>query len=56
MPSKKGSRLKWENGTSDPSTSYLILLAKLYGISAEELLREVNTAKSDDVSINKEEM
>ena len=32
---------KWETGTSDPSTSNLIALAKLYGISAEELLREV---------------
>ncbi len=32
---------KWENGTSDPSTSNLVALAKLYGISAEELLREV---------------
>lgn len=32
---------KWENGTSDPNTSNLIALAKLYGISAEELLREV---------------
>ena len=30
---------KWENGSSDPSTSNLIALAKLYGISAEELLR-----------------
>lgn len=32
---------KWENGTSDPSTSNLIALAKLYGISTEELLKEV---------------
>ena len=32
---------KWENGTSDPSTSNLIALANLFGISAEELLREV---------------
>lgn len=32
---------KWENGTSDPSTSNLLALAKLYGVSAEELLREV---------------
>lgn len=29
---------KWENGTSDPSTANLIALAKLYGISPEELL------------------
>lgn len=32
---------KWESGASDPSTSNLIALAKLYGISAEDLLREV---------------
>ena len=32
---------KWENGTSDPSTSNLFALAKLYGISVEELLKEV---------------
>ena len=30
-----------ENGTSDPNTSNLIALAKLYGISAEELLKNV---------------
>ena len=29
---------KWENGTSDPSTSNLIALAKLFDLSAEELL------------------
>ena len=29
---------KWESGASDPSTANLIALAKLYGISAEELL------------------
>ena len=33
---------KWENGTSDPSTSNLIALAKLFGISAEELLNELH--------------
>lgn len=32
---------KWENGTSDPSTSNLLALAKLYCISAEELLKQV---------------
>ena len=32
---------KWENGTSDSSTANLLALAKLYGISAEELLRQV---------------
>lgn len=32
---------KWENGTSDPSTSNLLALARLYGVSAEELLKQV---------------
>lgn len=32
---------KWENGASDSSTSNLLALAKLYGISAEDLLKEV---------------
>ena len=32
---------KWENGSSDPSTSNLLALAKLYGIGAEDLLKEV---------------
>ena len=31
---------KWESGASDPSTSNLLALAKLYGVPAEELLRE----------------
>lgn len=34
---------KWENGTSDPSTSNLFALAKLFGVSVEELLRDVDT-------------
>ncbi len=29
---------KWENGSSDPNTANLIALAKLYGVSPEELL------------------
>ncbi|WP_291735209.1 helix-turn-helix transcriptional regulator [Clostridium sp.] len=33
---------KWENGISDPSTSNLIALAKLFKISAEDLLYEVH--------------
>ncbi|MDY6342039.1 MAG: helix-turn-helix transcriptional regulator [Lachnospiraceae bacterium] len=33
---------KWENGTSDPSTANLIALAKLYGINADELIKEVS--------------
>ena len=32
---------KWESGISDPSTSNLFALAKLYRISAEDLLKEV---------------
>ena len=36
---------KWEKGTSDPSTSNLLALAKLYGVSAEELLRCVEKNK-----------
>ena len=32
--------IKWESGASDPSTSNLLALAKLYGVSAEDLLRE----------------
>ena len=32
---------KWENGTSDPSTSNLIAIAKVFQISPEELLQEV---------------
>ena len=34
---------KWENGTSDPSTSNLLALAKLFGVSPAELLK--NTAE-----------
>lgn len=29
---------RWETGAADPSTSNLIALAKLYGVSAEDLL------------------
>ena len=36
---------KWEKGTSDPSTSNLLALAKLYGVSAEELLSCVEKNK-----------
>ncbi|MBQ8354139.1 MAG: helix-turn-helix transcriptional regulator [Oscillospiraceae bacterium] len=32
---------KWENGTADPSTSNLLKLAKLFGLSPEELIRAV---------------
>lgn len=33
---------KWETGTSDPSTANLLSLAKLYGVSAEELLKNIS--------------
>lgn len=33
---------KWETESSDPSTSNLLALAKLYGISAEKLLKNVS--------------
>ena len=32
---------KWESGKADPSTSNLLALARLFDISPEELLREV---------------
>ena len=32
---------KWESGASAPSTTNLMALAKLFGVTAEELLREV---------------
>lgn len=38
---------KWENGSADPSTSNLIALANLYGVSAEDLLKE--TAQKKDI-------
>lgn len=41
---------KWENGIVDPSTSNLLALAKLYGISAEELLKNVRSDKTENDS------
>ena len=35
---------KWENGTSEPNTSNLMALARLYGIPAEDLLKGVESA------------
>lgn len=32
---------KWESGSSDPNTTNLMALAKLFGISPEDLLREM---------------
>lgn len=36
---------KWENGASDPSTANLMALARLYGLSVDELLRQVETTE-----------
>lgn len=33
---------KWENGTSDPSTTNLIALADLFGILPEEMMKEIS--------------
>lgn len=38
---------KWEMGISEPSTSNLMALAQLFGVTAEELLREV-TGESEE--------
>ncbi len=32
---------KWENGVADPSTSNLIALSKLFSISPEDLIKEL---------------
>ena len=37
---------KWESGRSDPSTSNLIALAKLFGVAPEELLRQTDGSRS----------
>ena len=39
---------KWENGTTDPSTSNLLTLAGLYDISPEALLRHVGSGKGEE--------
>ena len=36
---------KWETGAADPSTANLLALARLYGVSPEELL---HNAQSED--------
>ena len=33
---------KWESGKSDPSTTNLLALAKLFGVEAEELLKDLH--------------
>jgi transcriptional regulator with XRE-family HTH domain len=39
---------KWENGTANPSTSNLLALAKLYGVSTEEFLSQVKSENTAD--------
>ena len=46
---------KWENGTTDPSTSNLMALAKLYGVSAEDLLRGITESQEQMKSCQQEE-
>lgn len=38
---------KWESGTSDPSTSNLLELAKLFGVSAEEILQNIQNKREE---------
>ena len=33
---------RWENGSSDPSTSNLIALAKIYNTTVEEILNSIS--------------
>lgn len=33
---------KWESGASDPSTTNLMALAKLFGVTPEELLKKLS--------------
>lgn len=47
--------LNGKNGTSDPSTSNLIALAKLYGVSAEELLKSVTYTRQPESTTALEE-
>ena len=37
---------KWESGVTSPSTSNLFALAKLFNVSAEELIHKVNAGDS----------
>lgn len=39
---------KWENGSSDPSTSNLISLAKLYGVASEDLIKAIDTSSEKE--------
>lgn len=40
---------KWENGSSDPNTSNLFALAKLYGVSPETLLKCAAPPSADEM-------
>ncbi len=40
---------KWETGTADPSTSNLLALAKLFGVSPEALLRQVDRTDAEEI-------
>ena len=46
---------KWENGSADPSTSNLLTLAKLYGVSPETLLQNVQAAPKKAADAAKED-
>lgn len=43
---------KWETGSSDPNTSNLIALAKLYKVSPEELLECVKSSSEGESTNN----
>lgn len=38
---------KWEKGLSEPSTSNLIVLAKVFGVFVEELLKNVGSGEEN---------
>ncbi len=46
---------KWERAEASPDTDNLILLAKLYGISIDELLRTEEAAPSSGISLKKDD-
>ena len=39
---------KWESGASDPSMSNLIALAKLYGVTVEDILSQVKDSSKEN--------
>ena len=39
---------KWENGASNPSMSNLIALAKLYGVTVEDILSQVKDSSKEN--------